>query len=191
MQLRLLCVVSRSPVMRAKFTEVLTQAEGDDLLTTGEAASLLGTSRQHVVDLCNAGNLPYRVAGKHRRISRHDVEALRTGSARLTRDQLRSLWLAHAIAARLVENPDAVLSRARDNLERLLRSAARGSAKVWLQQWQDLLDRPIEDVLEALTSRSPRSRELRQNTPFAGVLSEEQRRMVLAGFSRAQHQDTA
>jgi excisionase family DNA binding protein len=180
-----------SLLVRAKFTEILTEAEGDDLLTTGEVARLLGTSRQHVVDLCNAGNLPYRVVGKHRRVSRHDVEALRTGSTRLTRDQLRSLWLAHAVAARLVENPDAVLSQARGNLERLFRSSVRGSAKVWLQQWQDLLNHPIEDVLEALTSRSPRSRELRQNTPFAGVLSEEQRRAVLAGFSRALHTDSA
>lgn len=177
--------------MRAQFTEVLTKAEGDDQLTTGEAGRLLGTSRQHVVDLCNAGDLPFRNVGKHRRVSRHDVEALRTGSARLTRDQLRSLWLAHAVAARIVENPDAVLGRARDTLERLLRSQARGSAKVWLQQWRELLNRPIEDVLEALTSRSPRSRELRQNTPFAGVLSEEQRRTVLAGFSRTLHKDTA
>ncbi len=59
--------------MRAKFVEVLTQAEGSDQLTTGEAARLLGTSRQHVVDLCNAGHLPYRVVGKHRRVSRHDI----------------------------------------------------------------------------------------------------------------------
>ena len=177
--------------VRAKFTEILTQAEGDDPLTTGEAARLLATSRQHVVDLCNAGDLPCQMVGKHRRVSRHDGEALRTGSARVTKDQLRSLWLAHAVAARIVEEPDAVLGQARANLERLLRSSARGSARVWLQQWQELLDGPIEDVLEALTSRSPRSRELRQNSPFAGVLSEEQRRIVLSGFSRALHEETA
>ena len=66
--------------------------------------------------------------------------------------------------------------------------STRGSAKLWLQKWQQLLAGPVEGVLEALTSRSPISRELRQNTPFAGVLSEEQRQAALAGFARAVHE---
>ena len=170
--------------MRGAFTKVLTQAEAEDLLTTGEAAQLLGTSRQHVVDLCNAGDLPYVTAGRHRRLARHDVEALRTGTRRLTRDQLRSLWLSHAVAGRLVEDPQNVLARARSNLERILADSARGSAKIWLQKWQQLLVGPVEDILEALTSRSPISRELRQNSPFAGALTEAQRQAALTGFSR-------
>jgi len=44
--------------MRTALTEELTRAESERLLTTGEAARLLGTSRQHVVDLCTAGDLP-------------------------------------------------------------------------------------------------------------------------------------
>lgn len=169
--------------MRTRFTNELTEAENGDLLTTGEAARLLGTSRQHVVDLCNSGGLPFVTVGRHRRVTRRDVEALRTGTSRLTRDQLRSLWLAHAVAARLVENPVAVIGRARRNLERMLASSARGASRVWLKQWGGLLEGSIESILEALTSRSPRSRELRQNTPFAGILSEEQRRAVLQAFS--------
>ncbi len=170
--------------MRSKFTDALTRAESsNDLLTTGEAARLLGTTRQHVVNLCNAGSLPYSVAGKHRRVSRHDVEALRTRSTHLTRDQLRSLWLAHAVAGRLVEEPEAGIARASSNLISL-KAHARGAAKEWLLQWQALLERPLDEILEALTSRSPRSRELRQNTPFAGILSEAQRSAVLAAFKR-------
>lgn len=157
----------------------------DFLLTTGQAARLLGASRQHVVDLCARGDLPYVTVGTHRRVSRSDVEQLRTGTARLTRDQLRSLWLSHAVAARLVDDPAVVLEQARRNLERMINSSARGSAKVWLRQWQQLLDGPAEDVLDALTSRSPRSRELRQNSPFAGVLSEEQRQAALRGLAEA------
>jgi excisionase family DNA binding protein len=175
-------------VMRTRFTEVLATAEGEQLLTTGEAAQLLGTSRQHVVDLCSSGDLPFVIAGKHRRVTRHDVEAIQTGTRRLTRDQLRSLWLSHAVASRLVEHPVAVLAQARDNLDRMLASSARGSARVWLRQWQELLDGPIEGILEALTSRSPKSRELRQNSPFAGVLTDEQRRAALHGFTQVVHE---
>ena len=43
-----------------------------------------------------------------------------------------------------------------------------------------LLDGPLMDLLRALTSHSVRSRELRQNSPFAGILAEDERRSVLA-----------
>jgi excisionase family DNA binding protein len=175
-------------IMRETFTKALADAEADDLLTTGEAAQLLGTSRQHVVDLCNAGDLPYLTVGRHRRVSRRDVEAVRAGTRRWTRDQLRSLWLSHAVAGRLVEDPHGVLARARNNLAEMLAHSARGSAKIWLQKWQQLLEGPVEGVLEALTSRSPISRELRQNSPFAGVLTDVQRQAALTGFSRVYHE---
>ena len=174
--------------MRKDFTEVLIEAEGEQLLTTGEAAKLLGTSRQHVVDLCNSGDLPYVVVGRHRRVSRRDVEAIRTGTRKLTRDQRRSLWLSYAVAARLVEDPPQVLEQARRNLDGMLASSARGSARVWLEQWQQLLEGPVEGVLDALTSRSPRSRELRQNSPFAGVLTDAERKAVLDGFALVLHE---
>ena len=79
--------------------------------------------------------------------------------------------MSHAVAARLVADPPRVLDQARRNLEAMLASSARGSARVWLQKWQELLQGPVEGILEALTSRSPKSRELRQNSPFAGVLT--------------------
>lgn len=65
------------------------------------------------------------------------------------------------------------------------------AARVWLEQRAALLEAPVERILEALTSRSPRSRELRQNTPFAGVLSDEQRQAVLRGFAAAHHERDA
>ena len=173
--------------MRTVLSEDFIRAEGEQLLTTGEAARLLGTSRQHVVDLCNAGDLPFVTAGTHRRVSRRDVEALRTRTTRLTRDQLLSLWLSHAVAGRLVQDPAGVLGKARLNLADMLARSARGSAKVWLQQWADLIDGPVEDLLEALTSRSPRSRELRQNSPFAGVLTDEERQNTMRALSTSRH----
>jgi excisionase family DNA binding protein len=169
--------------MRSDFSSALTRAESDDLLTTGEVAVLLGTSRQHVVDLCNAGDLPFVTVGRHRRLSRRDVEAFRTGSHRLTRDQLRSLWLSHAVAGRLVENPEKVLERARRNLQGMVASSARGATRIWLREWALLLEGPIENVLEVLTSRTPRARELRQNSPFAGVLTDAERRAALESFA--------
>ena len=45
--------------MRAQLTKQLVDDEGVQLLSTGEAAGMLGVSRQHIVDLCNTGLLPY------------------------------------------------------------------------------------------------------------------------------------
>lgn len=173
--------------MRTVVINALMSAESDDLLTTGEAAKLLNASRQHVVDLCNSGDLPFTTTGRHRRVRRADVEALRTRTQRLTRDQLKSLWLNHAVAGKLVADPEHILDQARANLLRMRATPSRGQASRWLDVWETLLDGPVEDVMETLTSRSPRARELRQNSPFAGVLDEAERAGVLSGYAHARH----
>jgi len=48
-----------------------------------------------------------------------------------------------------------------------------------LRQWQELLDGPLDQLLMALTSPSQRSRDLRQNSPFAGVLTDAERLAAL------------
>jgi hypothetical protein len=54
-------------------------------------------------------------------------------------------------------------------------ASPRGSARVWLDEWDKLLEGPISRTLETLTSRTQRARELRQNSPFAGVLTDQER----------------
>jgi excisionase family DNA binding protein len=158
---------------------------GNELLTTGEAAKILNTSRQHVVDLCDRGDLPFVTTGSHRRIRRADVEALRTRTQRLTRDQQLSLWLGYAIAGKLVADPVGVVEKARHNLAKLRVTHARGASRRWLDEWGRLLSGPVDSILEVLTSRTPRARELRQNSPFAGVLTESERWNVLSMFKPA------
>jgi excisionase family DNA binding protein len=152
-----------------------------DLLTTGEAAVLLGSSRQHVVDMCEQGRLPYVRVGTHRRLRRADIEAVLRPE--LTRDQLKALWLHRAVAGRLVTDPDEVLAKAAANHERLRQVHPRGMTTMWLDRWRSVLDSGVEAVLDVLTSRSADAVELRQNSPFAGVLSEAERKAVLAAFS--------
>ncbi|MCW2505033.1 MAG: DNA-binding protein [Actinomycetia bacterium] len=149
---------------------------------------LLGSSRQHVVDLCTRGLLPYMRAGTHRRLRRGDVEAILRPA--LTRDQLRSLWLHRAVAGRLVEAPNTVTAKAEANLQRLRQVHPAGMGAVWLGHWRATLDGGVETVLDALTSRTPHAVELRQNSPFAGVLPEADRLAVLAAFAsywRSEH----
>jgi excisionase family DNA binding protein len=153
-----------------------------DLLTTGAVAVALGVSRQHVVDLCSRGELPYVMVGTHRRVRRRDVD-LFLGEG-MTREAERSLWLHRAVAGRLVLNPDGVMVLARDNLARLLATHPSGMSAVWLARWRGVVEDGVDAVLHVLTSGSGRAVELRQNSPFAGVLTEDERAAVLAAFGR-------
>jgi excisionase family DNA binding protein len=166
--------------MSKAFDDVLDEYDSDALLTTGDVAKLLGVSQQHIVDLCMRGDLPYEMRGSHRRIRRSDVERYRTGRTRLTRDQRRSLWLAFAVAGRIVEAPDDAIRGALGALDRI-ESVQRPNK--WTQEWRRLLQGPVDEVLHALTSPSQRGRELRQNSPFVDVLAPGQREKVLAEFA--------
>lgn len=167
--------------MRQSFYERLQDDEGDDLLTTGEAARIMGVSRQHVVDLCDRGELPYVTVGTHRRIRRSDLLLAQQRTSKLTRDQRRSLWLAYATAGRIVQNPAEARAIAERNLER---HEISGRTRRWADEWRKLLDGPLDRLLVAFTSESPISRELRQNSPFAGLISDAERELVLASFAR-------
>ena len=106
---------------------------------------------------------------------------MRTRTARLTRDQERSLWIAYAVTGHIVNNPSTALVLARNNLT-VMRQSSRGQARIWLDEWEKLIDGPVEDLLAMLTSRSPKARELRQNSPFSGLLTEERRSQVIEAW---------
>jgi excisionase family DNA binding protein len=154
-----------------------------DLLSIGEAAILLRSSRQHVVDLCARGLLPVIAVGTHRRVRRTDVEALIVPA--LTREQLVQLWLHQAIAGKFVSNPAALLAAAAITIRRLRRLHPEGPAWEWLDRWQVVLDGGPEAVLDALTSSAEYAVELRAKSPFTGILSEQERRTVLAALAES------
>lgn len=160
----------------------------ETLLSTGEVARQLGTSRQHVVDLCERGDLQCVRVGTHRRIPHSAVHQLLTtakNGSRLTRDQERSLWLHRVVAAELMNNPEATLAKARENLSSWQGThRTDGMSQHWLDEWARMLDRGVDAVADVLTSRDPRALELRQNSPFAGILDNETRTRVLASFRR-------
>ena len=162
--------------------------EGDrELLTTGQAAALLACSRQHVVDLCERGALASRTVGSHRRVARADVEALANSSAGTSArrpEQTRSLWLHRAVAGRLARDPEGVLLRAHRNLDRLERTHPTGMSARWLARWRSLLDQGPEAVMRVLAAESAEADELRQNSPFAGVLPDAERLAVLRSARR-------
>jgi excisionase family DNA binding protein len=163
------------------------------MLSTGEAARILGSSRQHIVDMCTRGELRFTWVGRHRRIHRSAVDQLlHHDHASLTRDQERSLWLHRALVGRLVEDPEQVLKQAKQNATRLLEQQQRpGMTTHWLNEWLRVLDNGADEVAEVLTSPRPHAVELRQNSPFAGLLPQDTRARVLTAFIRHWRADHA
>jgi hypothetical protein len=49
----------------------------------------------------------------------------------------------------------------------------------YAQQWEDVLRKPVAEVRRVITEDTPTARDLRQNSPFAGMLSEAERRKIV------------
>jgi hypothetical protein len=49
----------------------------------------------------------------------------------------------------------------------------------WADEWDRVLEMPVGKIAKLISSNSERARELRQSSPFAGVLTEQERRRVV------------
>ena len=111
----------------------------------------------------------------------------RPANGGLTREAAVSVALGRATAAELLRDPPRVLRRARRRVDRMLASPdLTRSARRGLIEWARLLDGPLEDVVAVLIDPSERGYELRQITPFTGVIDDDVRLRVVRQASREQ-----
>jgi hypothetical protein len=96
-------------------------------------------------------------------------------------DLERSLALHEAVAERLRREPELV-HRARARLDEWLARGGR-SSPLWLR-WREILDRPLEEIVAMLTSRSEEAAWLRKASPFAGILPPSVRLRILREVRR-------
>jgi hypothetical protein len=90
----------------------------------------------------------------------------------------RSLALHEAVAVKLEAQPQ-LLEVARRNLERWLQQ----NAATALREWRRILDStPLPGVVALLRSSSEEATRLRQSSPFAGLLTTEERRAIMAAY---------
>jgi hypothetical protein len=87
----------------------------------------------------------------------------------------RSLALHETVAAKIEARPE-LLDVARANLARWIGRSPHGA----LLEWQRLLDRvTIPELVALLRSESETAARLRQSSPFAGILTPEERLAIL------------
>jgi transcriptional regulator with XRE-family HTH domain len=91
------------------------------------------------------------------------------------REERVSLEMHRAVARRLRTDGAAVREKARANLPQV-RSSVRGSqAQAWVREWGEALDGPTGDLVDLLVRQDEHGIDMRQASPFAGVLSDEER----------------
>lgn len=148
-------------------------------LTQAELAEAAGTS-QPTIAAYEAGRKSPTLRTLRRLAEAAGLEAVVAFHRPMTREERRSLHLHRAIAGRLEKDPEGVLARARNTLS--LMRHHHPEAEQLFREWEALLDRPVSELAPALTDTSPWWRELRQVTPFAGVLTAEERMEVYRSF---------
>lgn len=94
--------------------------------------------------------------------------------------EVRSLAMHARIAQKLLKDP-AVIEHARRNLQRW-KAAKPGLQPRWHAEWAEWLRRPPAEVAGVMTELTERGARLRQSSPFAGVLSETERRRIHDAF---------
>ena len=152
-------------------------------VTQSRLAELAGTSQPTIAAYESGSKVPnLRTLRKLARAL--GLEARVQFVPALTREDRRSLALHEAIAQRLIEDPVAVTERARKTLS-LMIERHPGAAPL-LTEWDAILRRPESEVADLLLDPRPRARDLRQVTPFAGILSTAERTEVYRRFAASE-----
>jgi len=91
--------------------------------------------------------------------------------------ELRSIGLHRLVVEHLRSEPE-LLDRARDRVTGWVEDGYPVPPSV-ANRWRELLGRPLPEILAALVEDSEVARDMRQSSPFAGVLTQDERAAVI------------
>ena len=151
-------------------------------MTQQELADAAGTSQPTVAAYESGAKSPtWRTV--ERIASSVGLACYPTVGTALTRDQGRSLFLHAAIAKELVARGTEVLDIARENIFRM--RSANPHASPLLDEWEWILQGAFNQIAAYMLDPSDHGRDLRQVSPFAGVLAPAQRVAAYRSFRSA------
>ncbi len=111
------------------------------------------------------------------------VQVLPAGALQHRVLEARSLAM-HCLMAQKIERDPKLLDRVRNTLETWRTRYAKAGDEVprALDEWQRILREPWPVIAALMTDSGERGTRLRQSSPFAGVLTTEERERVYAAF---------
>lgn len=92
----------------------------------------------------------------------------------------RSLAMHRAMAAKLMARPE-LLEIAHGNIARWMPGA--GGSRGYLEAWRAILALPVEEIARVMVEDGERMTAMRQNSPFAGVLTPRERWAIYREFA--------
>ena len=108
------------------------------------------------------------------------VSVLSPGALKHRIIEARSLAMHCLVAQKIAQKPP-LLKKVRRTLENW-RARYKEDIPRALDEWQTLLGQPWPEIAHFITDPGERATRLRQSTPFAGVLSPDERERVYAAF---------
>lgn len=100
----------------------------------------------------------------------------------MSREDRRSLAYHRAIARILKKDGARSIRHAKKNLKKMWQS--HPDARALLGEWSHWLELPIETLIRRVLDPGLMAREMRQVTPFAGLLSPQERVQILKRFRK-------
>lgn len=97
----------------------------------------------------------------------------------MARYRARSLALHEAVAHKLLTDPQEALRLAQRNMRHLRTDP---HAAKWAAEWEAWLQRPVADIAAMLVDPDPAWDDLRATSPFAGLLSPQERWAIYRAF---------
>jgi hypothetical protein len=88
----------------------------------------------------------------------------------------------HAVITEKIERDPKLLDIPRNNLQRWNARWEKNEVPAWYEQWCAIMNRSWPEIAAIITEPSEEGARLRQSSPFAGVLSAEQRKRIYEAF---------
>ena len=158
--------------------EILTSIRRMSGLSGRELARRAGTTHSALIDYAKGRHDPgFSTLERIALAGGYDlVVELRP---RLSGPEIRTLEMHRAITTKIESGTERVREIAQRNLQVLRAQDTAGNAEPYLDAWEDLISGPVARLIAVMTSTDQAARDLRQASPFAGVLTDEERLEVL------------
>jgi len=150
-------------------------------VTQQTLATLAGTS-QPTIALYESGAKSPTVETLQRLAAALGLDLYVTYTPSLTREDQRSLAYHQVIAKKIQNNPGPSIKKAKQYLDKLKKQ--HPGAKALFDRWQDWLSLPVDELISKILDPGVIARDMRQVTPFVGLLNTKERFQILKQFRK-------
>ena len=150
-------------------------------VTQQKLANLAGTS-QPTIALYESGLKSPTLATLRKLAACLGLDLTISFTPPMSREDQRSLAYHRALAAKLRKEPKLVLEKTKTTLKKM--NSTHPSASELFERWKQWLELPPEALISRILDPGVEAREMRQVTPFAGLLSAKERARILKQFRR-------